>query len=347
MKNQIATTPHSVSLDRGGVTNIGAFFPPNHTRIAWITDARVLDLHGTGMRAALGVAPIVVPEGESAKSLEVASECWERLQTQGLDRDSVLVSVGGGCVGDLAGFVASCYLRGIAFIQVPTTLLAMVDASIGGKNGVNLDSVKNVIGTFYQPNHVLIDPEFLTTLPPRELVGGMAEVIKYAVIRDADLFTQLEQGPGLDLDAVIARAVSIKADIVSQDERDLGIRALLNYGHTFAHAFEASTGYAIPHGEAVALGMCCAAALSLELGMVDEAFCLRQEALLTRWNLPTRIPVQIEDTTVLEFMQQDKKTRGGKLAFVLPRRAGAAQLVMDVEASKVTRALRAVRQEVR
>jgi 3-dehydroquinate synthase len=257
------------------------------------------------------------------------------------------VALGGGVIGDLAGFVASTYLRGVNVVQVPTTLVAQVDASIGGKTGINHPKGKNLIGTFYQPKLVFIDVATLRTLPKRELIGGMAEVVKYGVIADPELFAYLEQHiPELlkydveALEQIVLRSARIKADVVSKDEREAGLRRILNYGHTLGHAIETATGYGrLHHGEAIAIGMEFAARLASRLGLCNQSLVDRQHRLLEQFGLPTRLPPRIDPKRVLAAMALDKKVQGGQLHFVLPERLGGVR-VMPVEQGLVKETLR-------
>ena len=290
---------------------------------------------------------LVVEPGEPSKSLDTATSLWETLLELGTDRTSVVLAVGGGVVGDLAGFIAATYARGIAMVQLPTTLLAQVDSSVGGKVGVNLPGAKNIVGAFWQPLGVLIDTDVLSTLPGREYRAGLAEVVKYGVILDADFFSYLEdnaeaisqQRPDV-LRYVIARCCRLKADVVQADEREeTGLRAVLNYGHTFCHAIEAVTGYdRFLHGEAVSVGMLCAARLAGSLGRVDAKFTRRLHNLLSALGLPLEVP-DVDHKTLLDVMQRDKKVQHGKLRFVLPTRIGHVELVSDVDSEKVQAAL--------
>jgi 3-dehydroquinate synthase len=290
---------------------------------------------------------LVVPAGESTKSLEVAEDLWIKMLELGIDRKAVVLAVGGGVVGDLAGFVAATYARGLAFVQVPTTLLAQVDSSVGGKVGINLPGAKNMVGAFWQPLGVLVDTAVLTTLPDREYRAGLAEVVKYGVILDAEFFAYLEQHvPELNareagvLEHVIVRCCRLKADVVEADEREeTGGRAVLNYGHTFAHALEATAGYGtLLHGEAVAIGMCCAARLSQRVQKLPPRDVARQQALLLALGLSTRMPA-IDRQALLAAMQRDKKVEHGRLRFVLADRIGRVGLVDDVDPVDVQTAM--------
>jgi 3-dehydroquinate synthase len=273
---------------------------------------------------------ISLPDGERAKTLKWASRLYDRLITARFERGSTLIALGGGVVGDLTGFVASTYLRGVTFVQIPTTLVAQVDASIGGKTGINHPKGKNLIGTFYQPKLVLIDVATLRTLPKRELVGGMAEVVKYGVITDPGLFDYVERHVDdvlacrLDvLEQIVLRSARIKADVVGRDEREAGVRRILNYGHTLGHAIEAATGYGrLHHGEAIAIGMHFAARLSVRLGCCSDAFVRRQEQLLKRLKLRTALTANTSVRSLLSAMALDKKIRDGRVHFVLPKRIG-------------------------
>jgi len=291
-----------------------------------------------------------LPAGETTKSLEQANRLYDRLIDLRADRHTVVVAVGGGVIGDLAGFVASTYSRGIPFVQVPTTLLSQVDSSVGGKVGVNHPKAKNMIGAFYQPLGVYIDTVLLETLPDREYRAGLAEVVKYGVILDAPFFEYLEahvehlnRRDAAVLRHVVARSCRLKADVVEHDEYErTGLRAVLNYGHTFAHAFEALCGYGeLLHGEAVSVGMIYASRLADRLGRIPPELTTRQEQLLRQLSLPVRLPdpksLSIEN--LLGRMQLDKKTVGGQLRFVLPSRLGHVELVSGVPAAEVTAVL--------
>jgi 3-dehydroquinate synthase len=284
--------------------------------------------------------------GEKTKSIRHLSLLWDELIAAKADRRTVLLAVGGGVVGDLAGFAAASFVRGLPFVQVPTSLLADVDSSVGGKTGINHPSAKNMLGAFHQPVGVLIDTAVLDTLPPREFAAGLAEVVKYGVILDADFFAFLEQRvdairrrePSI-LRQVVARCCRLKADVVEKDEFERsGLRAVLNYGHTFGHAFEALAGYGeLLHGEAVAIGMWYASRLAERLGRTDAAATRRQESLLREFGLPTRLPPgwTHSQNAVLDRMKLDKKTVGGQLRFVLPSRIGHVEVVSDVSEADV------------
>ena len=290
----------------------------------------------------------VFKSGEGSKNLQTMEKLFRKAAGAGLDRDSLIIALGGGVPGDMAGFLAATYMRGINFIQIPTSLLAMVDSSVGGKTGFDLPEGKNLVGAFWQPKLVLIDPKFLETLPDREILCGLAEIVKTAVILDGQLFDFLEEkgqailerksGP---LTKAIARCCELKASVVSVDEREGSLRAILNYGHTFGHAIETVSGYSsIAHGEAVAIGMCMAADMAVKMGVFSKDEAKRQEALITNLGLPRRIQ-GLKPADILDAMSKDKKTKGDKLNFVLPTRLGSAQVFKDVPRLVVMETLKA------
>jgi 3-dehydroquinate synthase len=315
-----------------------------------VTNTTVAPLYLPALRTALGgrrVAEWVLPDGEQHKTLETAGRVFDALVEHKLNRDATVLALGGGVVGDIAGFCAACYQRGIGYVQVPTTLLAQVDSSVGGKTGVNHRGGKNLIGAFHQPLAVIADTDTLATLPDRELSAGLAEVIKYGCVSDPLLFDWLELNVGKllarDTDALsyaIARSCQIKAAVVAQDEREQGLRATLNFGHTFGHAIEAATAYeTLLHGEAVALGMLIAADLSCRLGMIDAAVKARLHDLVARAGLPTDVP-KIGAARALALMQMDKKVLSGKLRLVLLRKLGLAVVTSTYVRSALDAALR-------
>ncbi len=280
---------------------------------------------------------VVLPDGEQYKTLEYVNRIFDALLAGRFARDATLVALGGGVVGDMAGFAAACYQRGVSFIQVPTTLLAQVDSSVGGKTGVNHPLGKNMIGAFHQPRCVIIDTETLDTLDDRQLRAGVAEVIKYGLLRDAPFFAWLEEHMAAllardreVLAQAIERSCRNKAEIVAADERERGQRALLNLGHTFGHAIETGLGYGTwLHGEAVAAGLCMAAELSRRLGWLSETEQHRIVALVERAGLPVRPPAALPPQRFLELIAVDKKVRAGRLRLVLLRRIGEAVLTAD------------------
>lgn len=302
-------------------------------RVVVITDANLAKHQPDFLEQAAGNTPrLVFDAGESTKSLESLGRAWDFLAAQKLDRSGVVIAIGGGVIGDLAGFVAASWLRGVEFYQVPTTLLAMVDSSVGGKTGINIAAGKNLVGAFHQPRGVFIATGLLRTLPPREFAAGMAEVIKYGLLGDAALFERLEKSPltvnSADLPQVIKRCCAIKAQIVQADERETakeGGRALLNLGHTFGHAIEQVSGYGVYlHGEAVAIGLAAAARLSEKLGHISSADVSRIDAVLKAHQLPVRLrePLRVEDLMVAAA--RDKKVRAGLPRFVIMESLGTA-----------------------
>jgi 3-dehydroquinate synthase len=316
-----------------------------------VTDKNV-ERFANGVLASLQAAGFqtslaVLPPGEMQKSLHVGYTLYDRLADIPADRRTVVVAVGGGVIGDLAGFVAATFARGLPLFMVPTTLLAMVDSSVGGKVGVNHPKAKNLIGSFHQPIGVWIDLAALNTLPDREFRSGLAEVVKYGVILDAELFTYLESNADAILQRqpqatshVVAHCCRLKANVVEQDEREeTGLRAILNYGHTFAHAFETVAGYGHwLHGEAVSAGMICASRLAERLGLIPSEMTQRQQNLLARFGLPIAPgPWSIDE--LMAVMRQDKKSRDGNLRLVLPKQLGEAALLDHVEESEVRKIL--------
>ena len=321
-----------------------------------VSDTHVAPLYAQRVAATLQaqlpqarVIVTCVPAGETAKTLDGFGELLRELADFGATRDACVFALGGGVVGDLAGFAAACWMRGIDVVQLPTTLLAMVDASVGGKTAVDLPQGKNLVGAFHPPRAVFADTTTLQTLPARELRAGFAEVIKYGAIIDAPFLDWLDAHADTLLTAdatalteAIARSCSHKAAIVMRDPREHGERALLNFGHTFAHAIETEQGYdGCNHGEAVAIGMVLAARLSTALGMAPQADGMRLRALLSRFGLPVDLPANLDAEGLLDRMRLDKKAQAGGLRFVLWERAGAAKVVADVPAAAVLQVLRA------
>jgi 3-dehydroquinate synthase len=322
---------------------------------AVVTDSNVGPLYGERVcelveRGGLKAVLCVMPAGEEYKRLERIEELCGEFLAAGLDRGGLVVALGGGVVGDVAGFAAAAFMRGVPFVQVPTTIVAQVDSSVGGKTGVNHPAGKNIIGAFHQPSAVLMDLEMLSSLPDREIRAGLAEVIKHGVIADADLFAYMETHAeailAKDLEALeypVRRSCEIKSAIVSEDEREHGVRALLNYGHTFGHGIEAVTQYGrYLHGEGVALGMVAAGALSRDLGLVDDAFVARQRACIARYGLPVSwAELPVEET--LAAMKHDKKARAGVLKFIVAERIGHAIQRTDITEAQAREALTALR----
>jgi 3-dehydroquinate synthase len=324
-------------------------------RAVVIADAAVSATHGRQVAESLAasgiqVLPVEIPAGEGSKSVAEAGRVWGLLADHAVDRNTHVVAVGGGVVGDLAGFVAATFARGIPVWQVPTTLVAQVDSAIGGKTGINLPAGKNLVGAFWQPSGVFADIDALATLPHREYVSGLAEVVKYGMIFDPDFFAWLEANAA-DLVArspeplmhAVERSAALKAAVVERDEREItGARAALNYGHTFAHAFETAAGYGrLLHGEAVAIGMSCAARLAADMGRLATDIPARQDALVARLGLPVSLAGvgPLDGDELLAIMARDKKSLDRRLRFVLPSRIGAVALVGDVDEALVRRVL--------
>lgn len=356
MRVELAERSYDIEIDSGNLATFPTFLrdrsTSNHAVI--VTDTNVDALYADKLSDHLAdqqweVHILVVDAGEQSKCSEVATDLWETMLAEGSDRQSIVVAVGGGVVGDLAGFVAATFARGLGFFQVPTTLLAQVDSSVGGKVGINLPGAKNLVGAFWQPLGVLIDVDVLATLPDREYRAGLAEVVKYGVILDEPFFAYLEENTSAinsrdakTLSHIVERCCRLKADVVEQDERETtGLRAVLNYGHTFAHAFEAAGGYeSLLHGEAVSMGMMCAARLAQLMNRVDDRFVERQQDLLNALSLPITSPDHDQDE-LLQLMRRDKKVDDGQLRFVLPTRMGHVELVKGVRTEDVFASLKA------
>ena len=323
------------TADRAGLAPFVRRALPKARLAFVVTDANA-EPHASPVASALadagfGVRYVSLPPGEATKSLQMASRLYDELADWPADRQTAVVAVGGGVVGDLAGFAAATYARGLPLVMVPTTLLAMVDSSVGGKVGINHPKGKNLIGAFHQPAGVWIDTAALDTLPDREYLSGLAEVVKYGVILDADFFAWLEANADAlvrrepaAVRHVVARSCRLKADVVEKDEREeTGLRMVLNYGHTFAHAFETVGGYGEwLHGEAVAAGMACAARLAERRGMVPAEVTARQVRLLGAFGLPTAPLPEWPADELIAVMYRDKKASAGRLRFVLPTRLG-------------------------
>ncbi|HEV2945902.1 MAG TPA: 3-dehydroquinate synthase [Gemmataceae bacterium] len=344
---------YDIVITRDDLAGLGPFARQRSrgTSAVLITDENVEKL-ANGVLASLRAASFqtslaVLPPGEMQKSLHVASTLYDRLADIPADRRTLVVAVGGGVIGDLAGFVAATFARGLPLVMAPTTLLAMVDSSVGGKVGVNHPKAKNLIGSFHQPVGVWIDIAALNTLPDREFRSGLAEVAKYGVILDAELFAYLEKNADAILERepealrhLVARCCRLKADVVEKDEREeTGLRAILNYGHTFAHAFETVAGYGHwLHGEAVSAGMICASRLAERRGLIPSELTQRQQNLLARFGLPIAPePWSIDE--LMAVMRQDKKSRDGKLRLILPKRLGEAALFDHVKEDEVRKIL--------
>ncbi|MBS0659241.1 MAG: 3-dehydroquinate synthase [Verrucomicrobia bacterium] len=358
MQLSVRTSRHSyfIVVEEGALDRLGAELrrarPEAGRSVALVTDSHVGPLHAARAEAALRAADFAVttqtvPAGENSKSLEQAGALCEAFAAAGLDRHSTIVALGGGVIGDLAGFAAAIYHRGLAVVQVPTTIVAQVDSAIGGKTGVNLAAGKNLVGAFHPPVLVLTDPALLATLPRRAWCEGFAEVIKHGVIADRAMVEELAAAEPRDLTALVSRNAAIKARIVQADEFERGERMHLNFGHTVGHAIEAAAGYGgLLHGEAVALGSVVAARLSVRnaaLPAEDEALL---HAALRRFELPLRLEgaaAEVGDDALLELLRRDKKFKDGRIRFVLTRRLGSAFVSEDVTEDDIRAALAAVR----
>ena len=322
--------------------------------VAIVTDSNVGPLYADRIktiaeRSGVNAVTCVLPAGEENKRLSFIEELCGSFLDANMDRTSIVIALGGGVVGDMAGFAAASFMRGIRFIQIPTTIVSQVDSSVGGKTGVNHPSGKNIIGSFHQPEAVLIEMSLLDTLPERELPAGLAEALKHGIIADSDLFEYMETNVDAilsrDYDVMercIVRSCEIKSAVVSQDELEHGLRATLNYGHTFGHGIEAVTHYGIfLHGEAIGLGMHAAAVLAQDLGLVDEEFVTRQRNCIESYRLPVMWKeIPIDDT--LEAMKHDKKVRAGTMKFIVPDRMGHVIQRTDVTMNQVRNALEAL-----
>jgi 3-dehydroquinate synthase len=321
-------------------------------RAALVTDAAIMRLHGGSVARSLKdagfvVTVIEVPEGEAAKTLSVAEQCWDRALAAGLDRTSTVLGLGGGAIGDLAGFVAATYMRGMNFVTLPTTVLAQVDASIGGKTAVDHPKAKNLIGAFHQPKLVVVDPGVVRTLPEREFRSGLAEIVKHGIVLEQSYFDEVARDAGALLDRrldvlerVIGGSCRLKASVIERDPQETSeLRFALNYGHTIGHALEAATGYQRwTHGEAVSLGIAAEARLARRLGIADDATVATQEGLLTRLGLPVHAP-GVDVQAVLNAITHDKKARDGRVPFVLAPRLGHFRVVYDVAPAEVRAAI--------
>jgi len=349
---------YDVAIAPGGIDHLGTWMQGSEAQplklgkgVLLVSNPTVYRHYGERAIAALEqagftVSSCLLPAGERYKTPTTLQKIYDAALAKRLERSSTFVALGGGVIGDMTGFAAATWLRGVNVVQVPTSLLAMVDAAIGGKTGVNHPQGKNLIGAFHQPRLVLIDPHVLKTLPGREFRAAIAEVIKYGVIWDAELFTQLERAKRLDqlsaldetlLQTMLVQSCQAKAHIVSKDEKEAGLRAILNYGHTIGHAVESLTGYrVVNHGEAVAIGMVAAGQIAAALQHWDQACVDRQLRLLKSAKLPTRLPPGLEIDAILLALQADKKVKSGQVRFVLPTQIGGA-IVTDQVPTEVIR----------
>lgn len=344
---------YPILVQEGLLANIGEDLRERNIgkRYVIIADDRVAELFGDAVidslkRAELDCDLITFPSGEENKNLTTIGQLTSKLAQLGVDRKDCLVALGGGVSGDITGFVAAIYMRGIPFVQIPTTFLAQVDSSVGGKTGVDIPEGKNLVGCFYQPRAVYIDSSVLKSLPPEELLNGLAEVIKYGVIYDADFFYYLnanrEQIQALDLsvmEEVILRCCAIKAEVVAADEREADLRRILNYGHTLGHAVEAASRFTIAHGVAVAMGMVAVNKIAVAQGMLAAETAEEIMNLISSFGLPTSIPPELNRQQMKEFLKTDKKTVAGKPFFVLPIAIGTVIITDDVGDSIIDEAI--------
>lgn len=296
-----------------------------------VTDENVAKHHLEKIQSALQVSKsVVIPAGEEYKNLETISHLWKSFLDNGLDRKSVVIALGGGVIGDMSGFAAATYMRGISWVGIPTTLLSMVDASLGGKTGFDLPEGKNLIGSFHPPKLVLADPSLLLTLPERELVSGMAEVVKHGVISDPDLFAMCDRSMDwirVTLEEIVKRAMAVKIKVIEEDPYEQGIRATLNLGHTVGHAVELVSMFELRHGEAIAIGMVAEAKYAARVGLASLSTVDAIESTLSKLGLPTRIPDEISYEDVIRTMRVDKKKSGKGIRFALPVTIGKVELV--------------------
>lgn len=338
---------YQIAIAPGSLNQIGKHLKTLDigNQVLVVSNAMIFDQYGKTILDSLNAANFsvshqIIPEGERHKTLLSVQKIYDKALENYLERSATLIALGGGVIGDMTGFAAATWLRGINVVQVPTSLLAMVDAAIGGKTGVNHPQGKNLIGAFYQPKFVLIDPQVLKTLPHREFCAGMAEVIKYGIIWDKDLFEALESTQQLDhldylspdlLQTILTHSCQTKADVVSQDEKEGGLRAILNYGHTVGHAIERLTGYQlVNHGEAVAIGMSVAGKIAVKMGWWSEQESQRQDQLITKAGLPTMVPPMLTIEDILDALKSDKKVKAGKVRFILPETIGKAKITDQV-----------------
>ena len=345
---QTTQRTYNAIIERGCIARVAEFLPANATSIFVVTEERVWAQYGAQIAAVLPAHEVLFfPGGEVNKRLASLEALAEQMLAKGADRASVVIAVGGGIVTDVGGFLAAVFMRGIPVIQVPTTLLAQVDASVGGKTGVNLCSGKNLIGSFHQPLVVLIDPQVLASLPDREYCAGLFEIIKCGIIADPDLFEVLRTQHARvlaqnseTLERIISDSVRIKADVVTADEKEGGLRRILNFGHTFGHALEAETGYErLLHGEAVGWGMKAATELSRLEGVLSDADALSiNECIDSYHGIPTL--GDIDPARIAARLRSDKKTVGGRIHFVLAERIGATRVTADVDEVNVRTAIR-------
>jgi 3-dehydroquinate synthase len=352
---------YNIILSAGGLANLGQYLsdstlvsPTPGQKALIVSNPQIWKHYGETIfqslqQAGFEVEHCILPAGERFKTLRSIEKIYDLALQYRLERGSFFVALGGGVIGDMTGFAAATWLRGISVVQVPTTLLSMVDAAIGGKTGVNHPKGKNLIGAFHQPRLVLIDPDTLNTLPPREFRAAMAEVIKYGVIWDAELFEKLEAHPHLNqrkslstefLLEILQRSCQAKVDVVTQDEKEAGLRAILNYGHTIGHAIESLTHYRIfNHGEGVGLGMVAIGHIAQNLGLWSKDCTDRQYQLIQKAGLPTQLPSDFKIDSVLDLLLSDKKVKSGKVRFIVPQDIGKVDITDQVPPESIMKAL--------
>ncbi len=345
---------YPIFIEDGIMEHIGADLAERNfaSRYAVVADDYVAKLYGSTLMSSLQQAGIqaellTFPRGEASKNLQVFAEVSSKLAQMGIDRKSGLIALGGGVTGDLTGFLAASYMRGIPFVQVPTTLLSQVDSSVGGKTGVDIPEGKNLVGAFYQPKAVYIDTTVLTTLPLEEYLGGIAEVIKYGVIRDFEFYCYLER----NLDAILAlnppiiqemihTCCKIKADVVAEDERESDLRRILNFGHTIGHAVEAASNFSLIHGHAVAVGMVAALRLAVSSGLCKRKEAGRVATLIHSFGLPTEIPKDMDRESIKAYIKTDKKSIGGSVFYVLPTTIGEVIITNEITEEQIDTVLK-------
>ncbi len=352
IKVRLGNNSYEIYIGSGILSKVGYWLKEKGFigKIVIITNPIAKELHGDTLQEALirenfDVVLLLVPDGEEQKSLETAARLYEELSNFGAERLTPILALGGGVIGDLAGFVAATYLRGVPLVQIPTTLLAQVDSSIGGKVAIDYNKLKNRIGAFYQPKLVVTDITTLQTLPAQEISDGLAETIKYAVIRDKQFFTYLEQNldkiKSLDnvaLEEVIFKSAKIKAEIVEKDEKDLGLRNILNYGHTVGHAIETASDFKVRHGQAVAIGMVTEGRISNMLGILSRSDLIRLRNLIKKADLPVEIS-NLNVNKVIQAIKHDKKIFKGKIRFILPKSIGSVFISDEVTLELIERVL--------
>ena len=352
---ELGERSYTIATGSGILKNIGKSLErfDFSKKAAIVSNPTVFNLYGKTLVSSLStsgfeIIEIILPDGEEYKNLSSVERIYEQLLKMRFDRRSVLIALGGGVVGDITGYAASTYMRGIDFIQVPTTLLAQVDSSVGGKTGVNHALGKNMIGTFWQPRLVWVDISTLHTLSRRNFLAGIAEIVKYGIIWDSTFFDFLEKkretllslNPD-DIIHIIRRSCEIKADVVSRDERESGLRAILNFGHTIGHAIETATGYTtFLHGEAIAIGMHVEAILANEAGLISSEGVSRIRHLLKTFGLPTEIPASIDIPALFEAMKLDKKAVSGDVKFILPEQIGRVRIQGNISEKTVHQAIK-------